>query len=147
MTIILTTKDYDDLWRTNKENSTFHSASESSDYLDEMPKRLGRGYCREIEVYPELWLSIFDKEYHHDILLKAPVSNHPLQFSALALGMYTDSCGQLGGGNTVISGGGIQNKIDSFFHHRHRIIGISIEMSPSLLKTFSLEKMERCYLS
>ncbi|MDZ8110287.1 MAG: AraC family transcriptional regulator [Nostoc sp. DedQUE12a] len=136
MTITLTIKDYDELWKINKENSTCNSVLEPGEYLDEMPKHLGRGHCREIEVYPELWLSIFDKEYHHDILMKAPLSNHPLQFSVLALGMYKETCGQLGGGNTVISGGGIQNKIDSFFQQYHRIVGISIEMPPQLLRTF-----------
>ncbi|MCC5603296.1 helix-turn-helix transcriptional regulator [Nostoc favosum] len=136
MTITLTIKDYDELLKTSKENTTCYSALEPCEYIDEMPKRLGRGYYREMEVYPELSLIIFDKEYHHDLVLKIPVSNHPLQFGALALGMYTDTYGQVGGGHTFISGSGVQHKHDSSYRHSQRILGVDIIMPPELLRTF-----------
>ncbi|AFZ59626.1 helix-turn-helix transcriptional regulator [Anabaena cylindrica FACHB-243] len=135
MTIALTVKNYNELLKT-KENHTANSALEQCEYLDEMPKHLGRGYYRAIEIYPELLLTIFDKQYHQDIVLKIPVSNHPLQFGALALGMYTDTYGHIGEGHTLISGGGVQQKMDVVYPHSQRIIGIDIEMPPQLLKTF-----------
>jgi AraC-like DNA-binding protein len=138
MTITLSSKDYNELLKASKENSISSLGLEADEYLDQIPKQLGRGYYRTIEVYPQLWLCIFDKEYHHDIVLKTPINHHPLQFNALALGMYTDTYGQIGTGNrnTFISGGGVQQKIDVFYHHSQRILGVDIEMSPYLLRNF-----------
>ncbi|MEA5620086.1 AraC family transcriptional regulator [Cronbergia sp. UHCC 0137] len=136
MTITLTIQDYNELLKASKENTAYCPVLETSEYLDEMPKQLGRGYYRTIEVYPQLWLYIFDKKYHHDIVLKTPMNNHPLQFGALAVGMYTDQYGQVGGGYTLISGGGTQHKIDVLYPHSQRILGVDIEMPPQLLRTF-----------
>ncbi|MFW9260964.1 helix-turn-helix transcriptional regulator [Nostoc sp. CALU 546] len=136
MTITLTIKDYEELLKESKEDSTFDPTLEPDEHLDEMPKHLGRGYYRAIEIYPELWLIIVDKEYDRDIALKIPESNHPLQFGALALGMYTDTYGQVGEGYTFISGGGIQRKADSSYRHSQRILGVDIIMPPDLLRTF-----------
>jgi AraC-like DNA-binding protein len=136
MTITLTIKDYNELLKTSKDNSTCYPGLELYEYLDEISQYLGRGYYRAIEVYPELWLNIFDLEYNHDIVLKVPVSHHPLQFGALALGMYTDTCGQIGGGYTFISGGGVQHKYDASYRQSQRILGVDIVMPPELLRTF-----------
>ncbi|HIK06883.1 MAG TPA: helix-turn-helix transcriptional regulator [Trichormus sp. M33_DOE_039] len=136
MTITLTIKDYDELLEKSKENNTCYPALEPYEHLEEIPKQLGRGYYRAIEVYPELWLIIIDKEYDHDIILKIPESNHPFQFGALALGMYTDTCGQVGGGHTFISGGGVQRQADSAYCHSQRILGVDIIMPTHLLRTF-----------
>jgi AraC-like DNA-binding protein len=135
MTITLTIKDYYELLETNQDNSTCYPVLEPYEHLEEIPKQLGRGYYREIEVYPELWLIILDKEYDHDIVLKIPESNHPFQFGALALGTYTDTCGQVGEGYTFISGGGVQRQADSSCRHSQRVLGVDI-MPPHLLRTF-----------
>ncbi|MBW4642742.1 MAG: AraC family transcriptional regulator [Goleter apudmare HA4340-LM2] len=132
MTITLTIEDYEELL----EDSTFDLALEQYEHLEEIPKHLGRGYFREIEVYPGLLLIIVDKEYDHDITLKIPVSNHALQFGALALGKYTDTDGQVGEGYTFISGGGVQRQADSCYHHSQKILGVDIIMPPHLLRTF-----------
>lgn len=136
MTIILTSKDYDELWEEGKAPSTCNPVQESFEYFYEAPKKLGLGYYRKIEVYPQLWLSIFDKQYHHDMLFQVPINNHPLQFGALVLGKYTDTFGQVGEGHTFISGGGVQHKFNAFYHQSQRILGIDIEMPPELLTSF-----------
>ncbi|MBD2299143.1 AraC family transcriptional regulator [Nostoc sp. FACHB-190] len=138
MTITLSSQDYNELLKASKENREASPGLEADEYLDQMPKHLGRGYYRTIEVYPQLWLCIFDKEYHHDMVLKTPINHHPLQFHALALGMYTDTYGQMGreNRNNFISGGGMQQKIDICYQHSQRILGVDIEMPPHLLKTF-----------
>ena len=136
MTITLTSKDYDELWEEGTAYSTSNPVVEPFEYFYETPKKLGLGYCRRIEVYPQLWLSIFDKEYHHDMIFQIPVNNHPLQFGALVLGKYTDTYGQVGEGHTFISGGGVQQKFNAFYHQSQRILGIDIEMPPELLTSF-----------
>lgn len=136
MTITLTVKDYDELWEESQEQSTCNPVLEAFEYFCETPKKLGKGYYRKIEVYPQLWLSIFDKQYHHDLLFRIPVNNHPLQFGALALGKYIDTDRQIGGEHTFISGGGVQREFDAFYTRHQRILGIDIEMPPQLLATF-----------
>jgi AraC-like DNA-binding protein len=136
MTITLTSKDYDELWEEGTAYSTSNPVLEPFEYFYETPKKLGLGYCRRIEVYPQLWLSIFDKEYYHDLIFQIPVNNHPLQFGALVLGKYTDTYGQVGEGHTFISGGGVQHKFNTFYHQSQRILGIDIEMPPELLTSF-----------
>ncbi|MBW4431891.1 MAG: AraC family transcriptional regulator [Pelatocladus maniniholoensis HA4357-MV3] len=136
MTITLTIKDYDELLEANKESSTYYPALEVYEYLEEIPKQLGKGYYRKIEVYPELTLAIIDKKYKHDTIMKVPVSNHPLQFGALASGMYTDTGEQVRGGPTFISGSGVQQKYDTYYRHSQRMMGVDIEMPPQLLRTF-----------
>ncbi|MFQ4144494.1 AraC family transcriptional regulator [Chlorogloeopsis sp. ULAP02] len=136
MKITLTEKDYIELLEESEQNSTHHSALEPFEYLHETPKQLGKGYYRAIEVYPEFWLDIFDREYNHDMLFKIPVNHHPLQFGALAVGTYTDTYGKVGEGHTFIAGGGLQRKIDIFHRQSQRTLGIYIEMPPQLLRNF-----------
>ncbi|BAY91130.1 MULTISPECIES: hypothetical protein [unclassified Tolypothrix] len=52
MTITLSSQDYNELLKASKENSTSSPGLEADEYLDQMPKQLGRGYYRTIEVYP-----------------------------------------------------------------------------------------------
>jgi AraC-like DNA-binding protein len=136
MTITLTTQDYDELLEESRQNSTYKSDLERFEYIYETPKQLGKGLCREIEVHPEFWLTIFDEEYHRNVLFKIPVNQHQLQFTTLALGTQTDTYGKIGGGHTVISGGGVQHKIDLFCRQSQRMLGVSIEMPPQLLGNF-----------
>jgi AraC-like DNA-binding protein len=136
MTITLTRKDYNELLEESQRNSRYNSALEPFESLYENPKQLGKGYYRDIEVYPEFLLTIFDKEYHRDVLFKIPENHHPLQFGVLAVGTYTDTYGQVGGGHTFISSGGVQRKIDVFYRQFQKILGVNIDMPPQLLGNF-----------
>ncbi|MEH1845007.1 MAG: hypothetical protein V7L25_08390 [Nostoc sp.] len=78
MTLTLTTKEWDKLWAEAELNS--QKNPESNEFIYQVPKQLGKGYVRDIEVYPHLLLSISDSEYHDDVLIKIPEYNHPLQF-------------------------------------------------------------------
>ncbi len=136
MTISITEKDRSKLFEENEQNSESNPALEPFEYLSQVPKELGIGYHRVIEVYPELCLSIIDEECHHDLLIQIPVNQHPLEFFALAIGMFTDTYGQVGGGHTVISGGGVQRKIDVFYRQSQRMVGVCVRMPPQLLANF-----------
>ncbi len=111
MTITLTLKDYWELLREARQNKTCELTLEPFEHLCEMPRQLGKGHMREIEVYPELLLDISEEEYRDDLLIKAPVSEHPLQFVVLLSGKIKNEFGQIGEGYSLISGGGIQNKM------------------------------------
>ncbi|MEM7712158.1 MAG: AraC family transcriptional regulator [Cyanobacteria bacterium P01_A01_bin.68] len=134
MTINITLEDYEELLEENLHNNKSNPALETFEDLCEIPKQLGKGYKRSIELRPELSLCIFDEEYYRDVSVQIPVNHHLLQFGALASGMYTDTYGQVGGGNTFIAGGGIQRKLDIYYRQSQRVIGIYIEMTPEYLE-------------
>ncbi|MEH1845441.1 MAG: hypothetical protein V7L25_10690 [Nostoc sp.] len=88
MTITLTPKENWELWAEAKINS--QQNPESDEFFSQVPKQFGKGYIRDIEVYPNLELTIYDFEYHDDVLPKIPDWNHPLQFNVELLGVNTD---------------------------------------------------------
>jgi hypothetical protein len=137
MTLILSEKNYDELFlEESQQINKYKLGLEPFEDFYQTPKQLGKGYSREIEVYPELWLTVYDEEYYHDVLTKIPINSHPLQFGILVLGMFSDTHGQVNRENMFISGGGVQRKIEVFNRKSQRMVGIDITMSPQLLKIF-----------
>ncbi|WP_375510090.1 hypothetical protein [uncultured Nostoc sp.] len=122
MTITLTEKEQCELWEEAQMNSLQNP--EPDEFIYQVPRQLGKGYVREIEVYPNLWLTISDSEYHDDVLVKIPQSNHPLQFGVYVLGIYAD--------NTLISGAGVQRSRTFENLEFQRNVDIQIHMPPEL---------------
>ncbi|MBP5974013.1 helix-turn-helix transcriptional regulator [Brasilonema sp. CT11] len=136
MTITLTLKEEAQLWDEAVQNSTCNTASEPFEIFYQIPKQLGKGHMRDIEVHPQLWLSIWDYQYHDDVLVTVPAWNHPVQFSVLLSGIVADQTSEyVGGGHTLISGGGVQRAI-TIETRKSRHVGVSIHMPPDLLATF-----------
>jgi hypothetical protein len=94
MSITLTEKDYDELLDETALNN-MHLTSEPFEWLLEVPKNLGKGYLRGIEVYPNVSLKVYDFEYHDDLFLKLPLAEHPLQFAVYLSGIAKSPYGQL----------------------------------------------------
>jgi len=136
MTITLTMKEDWELWAEANQNSPQAPEKEPFEIISQMPKQLGKGYLRDIEVHPDLWLTIWDCEYHDDVLYKIPEWDHPLQFCVLLSGKVIDEYGgQSGEGYTCISGSGIQRKMLTK-SPKFRQVGVDIHMPPNLLATF-----------
>ncbi|MEH2182612.1 hypothetical protein [Nostoc sp.] len=82
---------------------------EPDEFIDQVSSWEGKGYEREIEVHPNLRLSIYDIEFYYDSLGKSCESDHPVQFQVLLVGKGFDEFGgQIGEGYTLISGSGVQ---------------------------------------
>ncbi|MEI1375290.1 AraC family transcriptional regulator [Nostoc sp. UHCC 0926] len=126
MTITLTLKEQDQLWAEARQNSLQNP--EPDEFICQMPRLLGKGYERNIQVYPNILLTVHDLEYHDDVLVKFPESDHPLQFSVDILGVNTD--------NTLISGAGIQRSWTEENPKFQRSVFVNIHMPPELLGTF-----------
>ncbi|MHC5720657.1 MAG: AraC family transcriptional regulator, partial [Nostoc sp.] len=62
MTITLTQKENRELWAEAKMSSLQNP--EPDEFIYQVPRQLGKGYVRNIDAYPDLWLSISDYEYH-----------------------------------------------------------------------------------
>ncbi|MEH2250570.1 AraC family transcriptional regulator [Nostoc sp.] len=123
---ITPTPEWQEWWAEARQNSP-QNPSEPFESYYQVPRQLGKGYVRNIEVYPQLQLSICDCEYHDDILFQEPESNHPLQFGVELLGSNAD--------DTLISGAGVQRSWMGMTP-KSRSMGVNIEMPPSLLGTF-----------
>lgn len=67
MTIILTLTEYNSLCNKALQNSP-RNISAPFELFYEVPKQLGKGYVRDIEVSPNLQLSIFNCEFHDNSL-------------------------------------------------------------------------------
>ncbi|MGI2908842.1 helix-turn-helix transcriptional regulator [Tolypothrix sp. VBCCA 56010] len=126
MTITLTRKEELELWAESAINSL--QRPEPDESICQVPRQLGKGYERIIEVYPNVWLTIADYEYHDDVLVKIPEWNHPLQFSVSLLGNVAD--------DTLISGAGVQRSWTGETLKCQRTVCFDIHMPPELLGTF-----------
>ncbi|MCG6138596.1 MAG: AraC family transcriptional regulator [Nostoc sp. LLA-1] len=136
MTITLTMKEDCELWAEANHNYSQPSGTEPFEIIRQMPKQLGKGYLRDIEVHPHLWVTIWDCEYHDDVLFKIPESDHPLQFCVYLSGKVIDEYGgQLGEGYTCISGSGVQRQMLSESPKSPRVC-VDIHLPPDLLATF-----------
>ncbi|MEH1768906.1 hypothetical protein [Nostoc sp.] len=67
MTIILTPDQGRELWAEAEMNSPQNSSEPFESYC-QVPKQLGKGYERNIEVYPQVSLGISNYEYYDDVL-------------------------------------------------------------------------------
>ncbi|TVP63379.1 MAG: helix-turn-helix domain-containing protein [Nodularia sp. (in: Bacteria)] len=136
MTIKLKITDYQEFWAEANQNNPPKPGLNSLGIIQEIPRQLGTGYVQTIEVYPHLWLSILDNEYHDNVLFQIPEWHHSLHFSFLLAGtITTQHGGQLGGGYSCISGSGVQPKMNLNFT-KSRYLGLEVHISPDLLATF-----------
>ncbi|MEH2179623.1 helix-turn-helix domain-containing protein [Nostoc sp.] len=131
---ITPTPEWDEWWVEAAKNS-LQNPSEPFEFYCQVPKQLGKGYVRDIEVYPQVWLGIDNHEYYDDVLFQDCDCDHPLQFAVCLSGTARDGFGgQIGEGYTLISGGGIQPKMT--FWHSQSEVSVGIVMPPELLATF-----------
>jgi AraC-like DNA-binding protein len=133
MTITLTHKDCDELYGEAREISLI--GDEPFESVKEVPRQLGKGSIREIQLHPQLQVLVMDETFHDHVLEKISVWNHPLQFGVYLSGGLRDSCGFVADTHTIISGSGIQRKI-TVEHPPKRFVGIDIYMEPEVLGTF-----------
>ncbi|MEH2464039.1 hypothetical protein [Nostoc sp.] len=109
---------------------------EPNEFISQIFSWEGKGYEREIEVHPNLWLSIYDIEHYYDSLEKTDEWDHPVQFQVLLAGKeFEELGGQIGEGYTLISGSGVQRAM-LMGSLKGRYMGVDIHMPPELLRTF-----------
>ncbi|WP_236556845.1 helix-turn-helix transcriptional regulator [Calothrix sp. PCC 7507] len=131
----MTEKECNELWAEAEQNR--QQNSESDDFLYQVPQHIGAGYVEKMEIYPHLWLSIFDYQYHDRTLFKTPDHHHLLQFCVFLSGVTTNEHGgKIDQKHTLISGSGIQRGMILESQKSQRFVGVDINMPAELLKTF-----------
>jgi AraC-like DNA-binding protein len=136
MTITLTCEELDAIWEESIQNSVCSSNLNSDEKVYKIPKLLGEGYSQEIQVYPEIYLSLLDYEYRDDVLEKTSTNEHKLHFDVLLSGKITIGNGQFGEGYTLICGGGIQRKTIAEAKKGQRIVQVSMHIPHNLFVNF-----------
>ncbi|AVH69241.1 helix-turn-helix transcriptional regulator [Nostoc sp. 'Lobaria pulmonaria (5183) cyanobiont'] len=136
MTITMTAQEEEELWDEVAQSVICDAISEPFEFTLDVPKQLGKGSSRAVQVHPEIWLAIMDYEYHNDVIIQISEWEHPLQFGVLLSGSVIDEYGgKVGEGYTCISGSGIQRQM-SIKIPQPRRVGVDIHMSPDVLRTF-----------
>jgi AraC-like DNA-binding protein len=136
MTLTMKWQEWDEIWDGTAQSITSSSNLQPFEYVFQLPQQLGQGVNREIEVHPEICLSIFDYDLREDVLMQLPEWDHPLQFCVCLSGTAVDEYGgKLGAGYTCISGSGVQRQM-FVKSSKSRHMGIDIHMSPNMLQTF-----------
>ncbi|AFY32800.1 AraC family transcriptional regulator [Calothrix sp. PCC 7507] len=132
----MTAQEEGELWDEVAQSVVCDATSEPFEFTHEMPKQLGRGGSRGVQVHPNIWLAMMDYQYHDDVVIQIPEWEHPLQFGVLLSGSTIDEYGgKVGEGYTCISGSGIQRQTSFKIPQTWRV-GVDIHMSPDVLRTF-----------
>ncbi|WP_334692916.1 AraC family transcriptional regulator [Nostoc sp.] len=132
----MTAQEEGEMWAEVAQSVVCDATSETFEFTHEVPKKLGRGGFRGVQVHPNIWLAITDFQYHDDVIFLIPEWEHPLQFGVLLSGSTIDEYGgKVGEGYTCISGSGIQRQM-SCKVPQTRHMGVDIHMSPDVLRTF-----------
>jgi len=137
MTLSYSSADFSELVYGKPAQSSRHNLLlDEFELLYEVPKCIGQGYIREIELSPGLWLEILNYEYHDRLTIKAPVHDHLVQFMILSSGLihHNEVYPTLGGNCSYLSGSGIAPSCVAKFQKSQRITGIDVHIKPELLE-------------
>ena len=99
MTITLTDKEWEELCDESIQSDSYNSVSGTAEKFYELPKQCVEGYGKLIELYPELWLTLEDGEFHDDTLIQHSSKEHTLHFdvwlSVKRLHLITSNLGKV----------------------------------------------------
>ncbi|AFZ28905.1 transcriptional regulator, AraC family [Gloeocapsa sp. PCC 7428] len=138
MTLILSLTELLELYEQHAQNQTHNVLIDEFESFSKLPKCLGEGYQREIDIAPGVGLVIFNNKYDRDVVLKVPIHDHLVQFSVLSSGLIHHDAVYpvLGGKCTYLSGSGVSPAYVARYQKSQHIVGVSIEIEPQLLQQF-----------
>jgi AraC-like DNA-binding protein len=132
MTIALAIKDFEELWAQAPE----HQQMSDIETVVQVPRSLGCGSVREIQLDPEFSIEIWEIQGRDDIRIECPTERHPIEFGVLLSGyITTDVNGDWNRQQTLISGGGMQRKMQIEYLQVQPIVGVAIQLSEKRLAT------------
>ncbi|NJR52825.1 MAG: helix-turn-helix transcriptional regulator [Leptolyngbyaceae cyanobacterium CSU_1_3] len=110
-----------------------------------VPAFLGRGYSREMDLLPGVWLCFSEFEASQNFSVKAPVHDHPIRISIFPSGvLYFDEVHpNLGDGRSYFSGSGISPTTAGMHRAGERLTCVNIEIDPDLFHSSLLTEQQR----
>ncbi|MEH2451486.1 hypothetical protein [Nostoc sp.] len=74
-------------WWAEAAKNSLQNPSEPFEFYCQLPRQLGKGYERNTEVYPQVWLGISNYEYYDDVLYQIVAKEALLDFQTIAQGI------------------------------------------------------------
>ncbi|HEY9626432.1 MAG TPA: AraC family transcriptional regulator [Coleofasciculaceae cyanobacterium] len=138
MTLTLNESDWDELHQQAPEPRYPNLILDDFEELEAVPERLGRGYCRHMELCSGVWLSLSDQQMHQSWVLKVPAHDHLVQCAVVLSGLVQseDIYPAFGGQRSYFSGSGISPSYAVRHERSQRVTQINIHLLPSVLETF-----------
>lgn len=132
MTIILSQKDFWELFHEAEQNGNIAYPSSNCEITLDYPKCLAKGYCRDVQLRPGLLLSIEDYVNQEYWLLKNTNREHPLEFHFQMSGIF----GGISAGKNYLFSSGLAPAETIEYPANQHILAVIIHMDPQLLGTF-----------
>lgn len=145
MTLIINESDWDDLHEKAVVTCPNTLILDDFEELTGVPELLGRGYDREVDLMPGVWLNFVDLKIHQDHIEKTPAHEHPIQISIFPSRMlYFDEIHpNLGGTRSYFSGSGISPAVAGFNRGGEHFTCVNIEIDPELFGSRFLTEQQR----
>jgi AraC-like DNA-binding protein len=136
MSLDLTAQEVDVIWAEAEQHCPPATSIDRLETIRTMPSQLGRGYCREMELYPGLELCIFNETYS-DLTIHATENQHLVQFKVQLSGIEDSGDYMLiNAQQSYIGGSGIQPCLTVFIPRSQPLVGVDIHIQPHLLTQF-----------
>jgi AraC-like DNA-binding protein len=140
MTLTISEEEYDYLWcEQNLSSHNYNLHLDEDEILKAFPKSLGQhGYVRCMELFPGVWLDIFDCKSDRDLTRRIPAHEHEVQLMILSSGysLYDEVYPTLGGKRGYLSGSGISPAFQVKFSQPKHFSGIDISIQPKVIGSF-----------
>lgn len=135
MSLDLPAQEADAIWIEAAQHCPPATSIDRLETIHTMPSQLGRGYRRELELYPGLELAIFNENYHESLTFRGVEHPHLVQFMVHLSGivdsgsfLYQDAT------QGYIGGSGIQPAVSNSHPANVPEIGVDIHLQPHLFK-------------
>jgi len=144
MTLILNEFNWDELYEQTSITCPDSLILDEFEELTGIPKILGRGYSRGMELSPGVWLNFTDCEYHQDFIAQIPAHEHPIQITILPSGYFDcDIHPKLGGSRSYFSGSGISPGYAESYRSGQQFTCINVEILPDVLDSFLMHNRQQ----
>lgn len=136
MNLILNQTDWKELCQQTLQPQPYNLVLDDFEELWGIPKTLGAGFSRRMELSPGVWLQFLDCEYQRDFALKTPDHDHLIQFMILLSGSYcNDIYPTFSKARSYFSGSGISPAYIEEFQTGQRIVSVNVEIEPKVLES------------
>jgi AraC-like DNA-binding protein len=148
MNLKISEAEYDSLWyEQNPPSHNYNLLPDKDEILKEFPTSLGQqGYVRCTELFPGVWLDIFDWKCDfieseavrsRDLILSVPVHDHEIQLLILTSGCFPHDGAYptFDSKHNYLSSSGISPAYQVKFMQGQHFTGINIEIEPQVFNT------------
>jgi len=122
--------------KCHRQSSNISRRWDMFDTICYFPQELGQGYWGEIELRNGLYLAISEHQLHHDLIIKLPDRQHPLEYSFYIKGYHQNNHFSVTSGQNTLWGSGLAptEKFKSF--KSEKIIEVNVHMEPEIFHIF-----------